>query len=254
MRILFLGNNWVGWQVVQWLKEQGEDIVGLVLHPPEKAKYRQEIVETARLDPARVFDGARLREAETLAALEELRPEIAISGLFGYILRQEFLDIIPLGCINIHPALLPYNRGANPNIWCIVERTPAGATLHYVDAGVDTGDIICQSRIQVAATDTGETLYHKLNQACLDLFKENWALIRAGEARRTAQSPQEGTVHRVRDVEKIDELDLERTYTAREMIDVIRARTFPPYAGAYFRNGGRKVYLRLQLIPEEELS
>jgi len=55
-------------------------------------------------------------------------------------------------------------------------------------------------------------------------------------------------------VERIDEIDLDRTYTARELIDIVRARTFPPHRGAYFRVGQRKVYLRLQLFYENDIS
>jgi hypothetical protein len=55
-------------------------------------------------------------------------------------------------------------------------------------------------------------------------------------------------------VERIDHIDLDRMYTARNLIDVIRARTFSPYPGAYFMHQGRKVYLRLQLLYEEQLD
>jgi methionyl-tRNA formyltransferase len=54
-------------------------------------------------------------------------------------------------------------------------------------------------------------------------------------------------------VERIDEIDLDRAYPARELIDLLRARTFPPYTGAYVRVGNRKVYLRLQLLYEDDL-
>lgn len=247
MRILFLGNNWVAWQSIQWLKGQGEDIVGLVIHPPETRKYGEEILHSTNVDPACVFDGSQLREPETLRAIEALRPDMGISAFFGYILSPEFLDMLPAGCVNIHPALLPYNRGAYPNVWSIVERTPAGVTLHYIDEGIDTGDIIAQHEIPVEPIDTGESLYRKLEKACVDLFKETWPLLRADQAPRESQPLQAGTSHRTHDVIQIDEIDLNRRYTARELIDVLRARTFPPHSGVFFRHKGRKVYMRLHL-------
>ena len=252
MRILFLGNNWVGWQVLQWLREQNEQIVGLVVHPSHKRKYGDEIMNSAQVSPAHIFDGSQLRQPEVLQAIEALRPDIGLSVLFGYILRPEFLDLFPAGVVNLHPAYLPYNPGAYPNVWSIVERTPAGVTLHYIDAGVDTGDIIAQRQVPIEPVDTGETLYRKLERACVELFKETWPLIRSGRAPRIPQDREEGTYHRTCDVERIDPIDLDRTYTARELIDVIRARTFPPYPGAYFIHQGRKVYLRLQLLYEEQ--
>src|SRR5687768_9409595 len=155
MRVLFLGNNWLGWQVGRWLRAQGEEIAGLVAHPPERRQYGEELVRDAGLGPERIFDGARLREADTLAAIEALGAEIAVSVMFGYLLRPELLALFPRGAINLHPAYLPYNRGAYPNVWSIVEGTPAGVTLHYIDPGVDTGDLIGRQEVAVEPTDTG---------------------------------------------------------------------------------------------------
>lgn len=253
MRILFLGNNWVGWQIIRWLKEQGEEIVGLVMHPAGKRKYGKQIIDTAGVPPANIFDGSQLHNPETIEAVKALQPDLGISALFGYILRREFLDLMPSGCVNIHPALLPYNRGAYPDVWSIVEGTPAGVTMHYIDEGVDTGDVIAQRQVEVEPVDTGERLYRKLERCALELFRETWPLIRSGQVPRILQNKSEGTYHRVRDVEQIDEIDLDRTYTGRELINIIRARTFPPYPGAYFRHNGRKVYVRLQLLYEEKL-
>lgn len=252
MRILLLGNNWVGWKVASWLMEQEEEIVGLVIHPHHRRKYGEEIMESAGVGPARIFDGSQLRRPETIKAISELQADIALSILFAYILQPDFIDLFPAGVINLHPSYLPYNRGVYPNVWSIVEGTPAGATLHYIDAGVDTGDIISQRRVAVEPVDTGKTLYRKLEQACVDLFKETWTLIRSRKAPRVPQ-PARGTAHRARDVEKIDRIDLDRNYTGRQLIDTLRARTFPPYPGAYFQDGERKVYLRLELLYEEDL-
>jgi methionyl-tRNA formyltransferase len=252
MRILFMGNNWVGWKVLAYLREQGEEIVGIVVHPEKRRQYGEEILRLAQMKPDCLFNGARLRKAETLRAIEALRPDIAVSALFGYILRPTFLELMPAGCVNIHPALLPYNRGAFPNVWSIVEGTPAGVTLHYIDSGIDTGNIIAQREIPVEPIDTGESLYRRLEQGCVEMFRESWPQIRSGV---TVDIPQDlgiGTHHFAQDVEEIDEIDLEKKYTARELIDIIRARTFPPYEGAFFRHNGRKIYIRLELYHEEE--
>src|SRR5262245_19278620 len=254
MRILYLANNRVGWQILSWLKQQGDDVVGLVVHPEAKRRFGTEILGSAGLHPSRVFDGSRLREPAILQAIERLEPEIGVSAFFGYILRSEMLAMLPAGCVNIHPALLPWNRGAHPNVWSIVEGTPAGATLHYLDEGIDTGDIIAQREVRVDMLDTGASLYARLEAACLDLFTECWPLLRAGKAPRRPQTPGTGSSHRVKDLEKLDEIELDRSYPARELIKLLRARSFPPYLGAWFRDGVRKVHLRLHLAYEEDLQ
>lgn len=253
MRIIFLGNNWLAWQVLKWLKEQYEEILALVIHPPEKRRYGDEMVKTAQLNSEHIFDGSQLRLSDRLTAIKALNPDIGVSVLFGYVLKPEFLGMFPKGVVNLHPAYLPYNQGSYPNVWSIVEETPAGATLHFVDSGVDTGDIIARAHVPVEPVDTGETLYRKSEKASIDLFKDTWPAILSGQVSRMPQPIDDGTYHRMNDVEKIDYIDLDREYTAKELINVIRARTFPPYSGAYFIYQGRKVYLRLQLLYEEQL-
>jgi len=258
MRVLFLGNNWVGWQIAASLKAEGEDIVGAVLHSPGRRQYGEQILSTLALDRAHIVDGGELSQSTTLDRIRALRPEIGVSALFGYLVPQPVLDLFPAGCLNIHPALLPYNRGAFPNVWSIIDRTPAGATIHYMDAGIDTGDIVAQREVLVEPVDTGETLYRKLERACVELFHETWPLVRAGTARRCPQPAGHGSQHRVKDAAAVDEVALDRTYVARDLIDLLRARTFPPHPGAFFRHEGRKVYLRLQLeygdTPDAEQS
>jgi methionyl-tRNA formyltransferase len=254
MRVVLFANNWLGWQIARWLSQRGEEIVGLVLHPESQRKYGEEIITSSQVGSTRIFIATELRDSSVLTQIEDLNPDIGVSALFGFKLKQALLDRFPKGCINVHPSFLPYNRGAFPNVWSIVEGTPAGATVHYMDCDIDTGDIIAQKELKPEPTDTGESLYRKLMDACLGLFVQTWPLVGVGRVPRTPQPRSQGTFHKARDVEEIDEIQLNRTYTARELLDVIRARTFAPYAGAYFRTGGRKVYLRLQLLYENELE
>jgi methionyl-tRNA formyltransferase len=254
MRVLYLANNRVAPEIARHIRSCGDEIVALVMHPQERRKFGEEIVEAAGVGPSVIFEGSKLREATTLDSLAALLPEIGICAFFGYILRSELLQLLPKGCLNLHTAMLPYNRGANPNVWSIVDRTPAGVTLHYVDESIDTGDIIAQRPVAVEPVDTGKTLYSKLEAASIDLFTEQWPRIRACTVVRKPQTRQAGTFHRLADVESIDPIDLNRFYRARDLIDVLRARTFPPYPGAYMLENGRRVYLRLQLMYERQLE
>jgi methionyl-tRNA formyltransferase len=250
MRIFCLCNNWLGWQALKWLRQQDDSIVGLAIHPQARAKYADEIRGEAPAE-CPVFDGSTLTEAQVVKHIQDLDADIAVSILFGYVLTAEFIRSFPRGCINLHPALLPHNRGAFPNVWSIVSKTPAGVTLHYIDEGIDTGDIIAQQEVPVEITDTGASLYGKLENASLELFKKYWPSVRAGSCGRLPQRAGAGSSHRARDVKGIDEIDLRKSYRAEDLINILRARTFPPYPGAYFVHEGRKIYLRLDLTEEE---
>jgi methionyl-tRNA formyltransferase len=250
MRILYCGNNRLGLEVLVWLRARGEDVVGLVVHPPERRTCGAEILAAAGLPPGRVFDGSRLGEPGTREAIRDLGADLALSVLFSHIFDPPFIALFRHGILNLHPALLPYNRGAFPNVWSIVDRTPAGVTLHYVDAGLDTGDVVARREVPVEPVDTGESLYRKLERASLALFAEAWPLIRAGGAPRLPQPPG-GTFHRRDDVARIDRIDLDASCRAGDLIDILRARTFLSHDGAYFIVGGRKVHLRLHLEYDE---
>ena len=252
MRILYLANNRLGLEVLKWLRGQREVIAGLVVHPPDRRKFTEEIVAASGLKNTAIFDASALRQAGIRERIRNLEPDLGVCVLFGYVLERAFLDAMPCRFVNLHPALLPHNRGAYPNVWSIVDRTPAGVTLHFVDEGVDTGDIIAQQEVPILAPDTGEILYHRLEQAAFDLFRQTWPLLRAGREPRIPQDPAAGSSHRARDVAAIDEIDPARSYQAGKLIDILRARTFPPHTGAFFRADGKKIYIRIDLQAEDE--
>lgn len=253
MRVLLLGNGPVAAHVAATIVQSGDTIVGFVAHPPERAVCRDEIIRSGRIDPQTVMLATDIFSPVGVGRIERLNAEIAVAVYFGYILPANVLCLFKGGAINLHVGLLPHNRGAYPNVWSIVERTPAGVTLHYMDEGIDTGDIIDQQHVEVEPVDTGETLYWKLQRAAEDLFARTWALLRTGQAGRTPQQGT-GTSHKRRDVESIDRIDLERLYSGRELLDILRARTFRPHPGAYFEVGGRKVWVRVELEYAKESS
>jgi len=119
---------------------------------------------------------------------------------FGYrhIIREPYLRWYKDRLFNLHISLLPWNRGADPNFWSWFERTPKGVTLHHIDAGIDTGDIVAQRVVKFEPDDTLGTARERLHAAAVSLFAETWPLILAGRAERRAQ-PSGGNIHYVRD-------------------------------------------------------
>jgi methionyl-tRNA formyltransferase len=253
MRVVAFANNRVGRDLVRFLAQApATELVGLVVHTCERAASREQIIEQSGLEDGAILDAPKLRTEEGLHWLRRRAPDLGASIFFGHILKPAALELFGNGVVNIHPAYLPYNKGAFPNVWSIVDGTPAGVTLHFLDQGVDTGDIVARREVRVEPTDTGKALYHRLEEACVDLFEDTWPDILSGRANRTPQSVEEGTFHRSRDVEQIDPIDLDEQMSARDLINRLRARTFPPHEGCYFEKGGTKVFMRLQLWREGE--
>ena len=244
MRIFFFGNNRLGSRIAEWLVSEGYPIVGACLHPAESRKSGDSL-EMA-LSGVPIYCATSLEQPCTVQAIVDLKPSIGLSVLFGYVLQPVLLRVFEKGCLNLHPSLLPYNRGSFPNVWSIVDGTPAGVTIHYMDQSIDTGDIVAQVPVSVEPVDTGHSLYQKLETVAFDLFRQTWPKLVSGTAPRVPQ-PAGAAPRRKRDVLAVDRIDLDRTYTARELINILRARTFPPYDGAYFEQEGRRVYLDLHL-------
>jgi methionyl-tRNA formyltransferase len=130
--------------------------------------------------------------------------DFLISYGYRFILRKEILDLFPNKAINMHISYLPYNRGADPNFWSFIEGTPKGITIHYLDEGVDTGDIIVQKEVSFDSLEL-ETLassYQKLQKEIQNLFFQHWDLIKNQKCDRTPQVDN-ATTHRVKDKEHL---------------------------------------------------
>lgn len=172
--VLFLTNNENTDDLYQWLKEQ-EPLVYKITN-----KLTKEMVE-------------------------QLAPSFAVSFNYRHLIPEEVLDLLPGKVINLHTSLLPYNRGSAPNVFSFLEDTPKGVTIHLVDSGLDTGDILCQKELKFdEEKETFATTYDKLLEEMKQLFKENWQAIRAGELKPVRQEG-EGTYHRMRELDAIRE-------------------------------------------------
>ncbi len=126
-----------------------------------------------------------------------------VSYGYRHILQKDILDLFPDKAINLHISYLPWNRGADPNFWSFVEDTPQGVTIHYLDEGVDTGDIIVQKKVEFDfSQDTLSTSYDKLHVAIQELFKQNWHNIVTGSCQRKKQTG-DGSRHNTKDKETL---------------------------------------------------
>ena len=136
---------------------------------------------------------------------EQLEPSFVISFNYRHLIPEEVLNLLPGRVINLHTSLLPYNRGSSPNFFSFLEDTPKGVTIHLVDKGLDTGDILCQREIVFdEEKETFVSSYDRLLTEIKGLFMENWEKIKAGGLTPVRQ--QGGTAgHRMRELEAIRE-------------------------------------------------
>ncbi len=104
-----------------------------------------------------------------------------ISYNYSHIVQPEIINRFPHRIINLHISLLPWNRGASPNIWSFLDGTPSGVTIHQLSEGLDTGDILLQEETSFDyAKETLKSSYNKLHTLIQRLFKDNWEVIKDG--------------------------------------------------------------------------
>lgn len=118
-----------------------------------------------------------------------LNPDLCFSIYYRNIFTPDFISIPSMGFINIHPSLLPKYRGPVPTLWALLNNDKkTGVTLHYIDSGIDTGDIIAQDDYDIPKQITGYDLHVALMEKGIQLFKRQLPLILKNKNKRTKQN------------------------------------------------------------------
>jgi folate-dependent phosphoribosylglycinamide formyltransferase PurN len=144
----------------------------------------------------------------SLATLRSWKPDLIVSNYFNQVIRPPVMAIPERGIINMHPALLPRNRGLMPCFWALAGGDKAtGATVHWVDEGLDTGNIILQGEVAIDAGEPVISISQKCSACGAELLLEAIRKLREGpvagfmqdEDRRTYHSwPSRGGIRRLR--------------------------------------------------------
>lgn len=128
--------------------------------------------------------------------------DLAVSYTYRYFILEDVINVLHGNVVNLHNSYLPWNRGADPNLWSIVERTPRGVSLHYVNAGLDKGDIIAQKLVCDTDEETLESSYLNLHRAALELFQEAFGVYPYWQDMRK-KALGKGSYHSLKDGEQM---------------------------------------------------
>lgn len=130
-----------------------------LVEPPLKARpmlpvlqssLHNSIVNIAWKQHIPVWEVASMSAPETINLFSQYQPDIMCVACFSLYIPRSILDIPPLGCLNVHPSLLPVNRGPDPLFWTFHDgHHETGVTIHRMDEGLDTGPIVVQQKITV---------------------------------------------------------------------------------------------------------
>ena len=245
--VALLANDTVGVEVARYLAAHGDHIACLYLHDPEYQKCGDQIIAASGCAPGQVRLASALKNPDEVAQLRTLRPDFIITVYWRHLLSKEVIGAAGQGTVNFHPALLPINRGWYPHVHSILDGSPTGVTLHALEEQADAGPIWAQREVPLGPTDTAHTIYVRLQREIVNLFKETWPQIAAGKVRPVPQDESRAVYHKINEVDAFDALDLDATMKARDVLNLLRARSFGDRGFAYFEEAGQRVYINLRL-------
>ena len=192
LRVIFMGTPDFAVPCLEKLSEIAA-IIAVVTQPDRPRGRGQKLVPSpvkafAAAHAMKILQPEKVKTPEFEALLQKLAPDLIVVVAFGQILSQKILDTPRLGCINVHASLLPRYRGAAPIHWSIINgETKSGVTTMFMDAGLDTGDMLLQSETEITPEMTTEELHDQLMHSGAELLVKTVEKLQAGTLVRRKQ-------------------------------------------------------------------
>jgi methionyl-tRNA formyltransferase len=222
MKILFFGDGPWATDSLLRLHEAGWTIQGVVIRtrPTDSS-----LAEAAKRLGLEVWQPPNVNRQEFVEQVAQLNPELCLSVSYDQILGRAIRQVAPQGMVNFHAGKLPFYRGRSIINWAIINgETEIGLTAHYVDEGIDTGDIILQRTLPIGWTETYGDVLAKVVFALPDLVVETVNQMADGRAQRQPQSHLPGSYFAARGTG--DEW-LDWSESSRNLHNKVRAITHP---------------------------
>ncbi|GFI08914.1 methionyl-tRNA formyltransferase [Lachnospiraceae bacterium] len=212
----------------------------------KRDKVLQELGEKNHID---VLYSPNVNSAEFIEKVKKYEADLFVSMSFNQIFKKELIDLPPMKTINCHAGKLPYYRGRNILNWVLInDEKEFGITVHYVDEGVDTGDIILQDIYPITDKDTYQTLLEKAYTGCSGILYRAVKLLQSGNVKIIKQNDisAAGLYCGIR--KENDEI-LDWNQDSRSVFNFIRALTYPGPCACSFIEGRRIKMISAELVP-----
>ena len=197
--IIFMGTPEFAVPSLKALHKNDQDIA-LIVTQPDRPKGRgrkltpSPVKETAMNLGYSVIQPSSIRTDEFMSCIEKYTPDFIVVVAFGHIIPKKILAIPKIATINIHASLLPKYRGPAPIQWAIInEEKKTGVTTMLMDEGLDTGDILLSSKLEIASDDTSDSLHDRLADLGADLLIQTLNAFEAGDINPIPQDHSQAT-------------------------------------------------------------
>tara|TARA_Y100000310_G_C20702405_1_gene831071 strand:+ start:7758 stop:8696 length:939 start_codon:yes stop_codon:yes gene_type:complete len=251
--ILFIGSKDIGYHCLNELIKGKENIVGAICRhddPHEKQWYKS-VSGLAIKNNLKVYKPKDINEKVFVEEIKKLNPDFIICVQYPKIFKKDLLDVPKFGSINLHFAPLPKYRGCYPIAWAIInDEKEFGITMHFMDSGVDNGDIIAQEMFEIKDNDSGCDLYNRCTQKGLELFRKTLPVIKSENIPRHKQDNSQAIKYD-RKVPYNRTIDLD--WKARKVYNFIRALYFFPFEPAFTFYNKEKIHILQSKILEDNI-
>ena len=231
LRVVFFGEDSFSAAVVRAIIDAGYE-VALIATPFYENKLYKRLESTAQEFDIPFVRQEDIHSKEFVNLVGVFKPDLIVTAHFEKLLRRELISIPTLGCINLHPSLLPLYRGMSPQHWPIINGDrETGVTIHFIEEGIDTGNIVVQKRVPVAEHVYVADLQRQMLPVYKEAILEALTLLEAGYQgvdQDIASGSFYGRFKRVH-------AELNPMDSATRAYNLIRAAS-KPYIGARFGN------------------
>jgi methionyl-tRNA formyltransferase len=193
LRVVFFGTAEFAVPCLEALIDAGHQVAAVVTQPDRpRGRGRQVAPSPVKLAATErglpVLQPKRVRSEAFIAQVREMAPDVLALAAFGQIVPQALLDIPPLGPINVHGSLLPRYRGAAPIQRAIMAgETETGVTTMWMDATLDTGDMLLDAALPIEPDDTAGSLTPRMAELGARLLVETLDGLAVGTLPRRKQ-------------------------------------------------------------------
>jgi len=245
MRDLFLVDGSVGIEILDWLIESNRENLWKVIH-----LNRKDII--GKCESVGVPHSSWQEFIELTACEESYDRGFCI--WWPHILNKKQIEQPRYGFFNLHPSLLPFQRGKGTSFWNLVEETPFGVTIHRISEEVDSGEIVAQRQIPKSWEDTGGSLAKKSQTELIALFKEIYPELSSNRSKSTRVMENSGSFHKLDDLIKKSTLSLEELISVRDLLNLLRAKMHPDFSGCIFEDSGHmyEVQISIRRISQDD--
>jgi methionyl-tRNA formyltransferase len=248
MRIVLIGQAAFGEKVLERLRAEGFEVVGVAAPATPEGGRADPLRAAAEAAGLPVFETRRLRRPEIFEQYAALKPDLNVMAFVTDIIRTNVLTLPAQGTIQYHPSLLPRHRGISSINWAIIQGdTTTGFTVFWVDEGIDTGPILLQRETPILPDDTVGSLYfERLFPQGVEGMVEAVRLVQAGNAPHLAQDESKATYEPPCND---DQTQIDWNAPAQQVYNLIRGSNPQPGAGTTINGAPLKLF-DAQRVPD----